>query len=328
MGAFAAALAQQGAQQIGNLASAGMGLLLGGINDRRQLKQQEKLQKLQMAGQREMSTFNKEQQLDLWRKTNFKAQMEQLKMAGLNPGLIYGMSGAGGATASAQPGNVGGGQAPIGGREVQDMIGMGMQLQLLKAQKENIEADTKLKEAGTGETKSKTELNLQGLDNLREDYEVKRLTQSLMNLEIYKKEQTIDEEIEYVEYNTKTAAKLLEKLVRENKMSEELYNENIEIVQQNAIGAMLNNAAIRAGITKTKEETLKISREILNIADMSNLKWTELEKTVGHKTAELLKGSDGFNENTVRELGRAIVDILSLGGAFKKGHIPVRGFQR
>lgn len=126
---------------------AGMGLLLGGINDRRQLQQQQDLQNLQIKGSKELTDYQYQKQLEMWKATNFSAQKEQLKMAGLNPGLIYGMGGAGGTTTGSGGAGVSGANAPVGGREVQDAMGMGMQLQLLKAQKDNIEADTANKKA-------------------------------------------------------------------------------------------------------------------------------------------------------------------------------------
>ena len=62
-----------------------------------------------------------------------------MKDAGLNPALMYGMSGGGGATTGSQ----GGGSAPGGSQPRQ------MDLQLIKAQKENVEADTEKKSAET-----------------------------------------------------------------------------------------------------------------------------------------------------------------------------------
>ena len=69
-----------------------------------------------------------------------------MKKAGLSPGLIYGIGGGGGATASITPGNVAGGQAPSGGGEVVAMQQLGIQGALMEAQRKNIEADTRLKE--------------------------------------------------------------------------------------------------------------------------------------------------------------------------------------
>ncbi|AXH77141.1 MAG: DNA pilot protein [Microviridae sp.] len=138
----------------GGIVGAGMGLLLQGNNDRRQIRQQQALTDIQSAAQKDLTDYNANKQLQMWKDTNYKPQMEELRKAGLNPGLVYGMGGAGGQTNNVSQGSVGGGNAPTGGREIQDMMGMGLQMQLIKAQKENIEADTakKLSEVPVNKT--------------------------------------------------------------------------------------------------------------------------------------------------------------------------------
>jgi hypothetical protein len=134
-------------QAASGLVDAGMGLLLEGHNDKRQLKQQQKLQDMQISGQQQMGIFNREQAMQMWHDTNYGPQMEELKKAGLNPALMYGMGGGGGTTTATPSGNVTGATAPQG--KATQGEGMGMQLQLMQAQKENIEADTRNKEADT-----------------------------------------------------------------------------------------------------------------------------------------------------------------------------------
>lgn len=124
----------------GQLFGAGMGLLLEGHNDRRQRRQQEELQKLQIAGQKEMTDYNYAKQLQMWHDTNYSAQVAELEKAGLNPGLIYGMKGGGGVTTGSGGGSVQGATAPSGGGEAIAGAQMGIQLQLLNAQKELINA--------------------------------------------------------------------------------------------------------------------------------------------------------------------------------------------
>lgn len=125
---------------IGNAAAGGaLGLVLGEYNDRRQIEQQQKLQDMQIKGQKEMSDYSQKQQYDMWNKTNFDAQVGQMKKAGLNPGLMYGMGGSGGTTTGSAGGSVGGGNAPSGGQEV----GMGMQMAMMGAQVRLTEAQAK-----------------------------------------------------------------------------------------------------------------------------------------------------------------------------------------
>ncbi|AXH73227.1 MAG: DNA pilot protein [Microviridae sp.] len=124
---------------IGTAINTGLGLMLEKHNDKRQIRQQGALQNLQIAGQKEMTDYNMSKQLQMWKDTNYKAQVEELEKAGLNPGLLYGMGGGGGTTTGQANGNVQGANAPQGGMEIQKA----MELSLIDAQRRNIEADTK-----------------------------------------------------------------------------------------------------------------------------------------------------------------------------------------
>lgn len=140
-----------------------LGMVMGGAQDRRQLKQQEKLQELQIKGNKEMGEFNNQLQLDMWNKTNYGAQMEHLKGAGLNPGLIYGMGGAGGATTGGGGGGgVSGGQAANAAATQQNNMAMGMQLaqmRLIEAQTEKTKVEAaKLEGVDTEQAKAQTGL--------------------------------------------------------------------------------------------------------------------------------------------------------------------------
>lgn len=132
--------------------STGMGLLMQKNNDARQLKMQQQLQNMQIAGQQQMTDYNMEKQLQMWKDTSYGAQKEQMKMAGINPALMYGMGGGGGQTTGQANGNVSSGNAPTGGQEMAQAMGItsqAAQLSLLEAQRKNIEADTANKQANT-----------------------------------------------------------------------------------------------------------------------------------------------------------------------------------
>lgn len=143
--------------------SAAYGLISQGIakgKDKRQLTQQKKLQDLQIQGQKEMEDYGMGLQYDMWKKTGPVGQMEQMKEAGLNPAMMYGGGGAGGATTGTASGSVTGAEASKGsGKETEEMMAMGMmtaqQMKLLEAQRKNIDADTKLKEESALETSEK-----------------------------------------------------------------------------------------------------------------------------------------------------------------------------
>ena len=58
----------------------------------------------QYENQRKLNQQGHDLQMDMWNKTNYKAQLEHMKGAGLNPGLMYGMGGGGGTTTGSQTG--------------------------------------------------------------------------------------------------------------------------------------------------------------------------------------------------------------------------------
>lgn len=159
--------AAQGAQGLLNV---GLGLALEHHNDKRQLRQQGKLQQQQIQGQQQMALFNQGLQKGMWEATGYGAQKRQMEEAGLNPGLMYGMGGGGGQTTGSASANVGGAQAPSGGGETMGMMQMALQQQMMqaqialtRAQEEKTRTETgNIGEGGvdTKEKQSRTELNV------------------------------------------------------------------------------------------------------------------------------------------------------------------------
>jgi hypothetical protein len=128
--------------------SLGLGMLQGAFNmfgAGQQHRRQKELMGIQFGNQQQLNRQGHEIQMDMWNKTNYGAQIEHMKKAGLNPALMYGMSGGGGTTAGSQ----GGGSASSGNAVQMHPMDMA-NLSLIKAQRDNIEADTKNKEADTG----------------------------------------------------------------------------------------------------------------------------------------------------------------------------------
>lgn len=141
--------------------------------ERKAMQNQKELMDVQFRNQQALNQQGADLQLQQWKDTNYEAQMKELKKAGLNPSLIYGMGGAGGATAGSQGGGIAsGGQAP---QPQQLDMAQTMQLGLMKAQKENIEADTENKKANTEGTGMNTENTSFDLDIKRklEEWTVK-----------------------------------------------------------------------------------------------------------------------------------------------------------
>lgn len=274
-------------QNIIDTAAGGIfGLALGGINDQRQYEQQERLQALQIKGQKEMLDYSQAKQFQMWLDTNYKAQVEQLNKAGLNPALLYGKGGPGGTIGSAQ-GSVSGGTAQQNPGEIQQMLGMGIQMRLLQAQEENIKADTKKKEveaaktAGvdTQQTIAQTSLLAQELDNKREDYQIKRLQQTMMNIENFEKQASQEDKLDYIEYQTKIAAKQLETLTNQLKITGATIQEQIQIIQKTAIQAGLQNELTKAQTGKTKSDIRVNDQQINNFIQQNMREWDKMTQT-------------------------------------------------
>ena len=114
--------AEAGAQIAGNAVNGILGIALGGWADKRQQKQQRALDQIAFEQHQRMTTYNMSKQLEMWEKTGYGATKEQMKKAGINPGLLYGMGGAGGATTAADTGGPSGQGAPVGGGEIPPRI--------------------------------------------------------------------------------------------------------------------------------------------------------------------------------------------------------------
>jgi hypothetical protein len=147
--------AQSNATPWGAIAGAAgsvVGALTANTRRKQQMADQKKLMELQQQNQMALNKQGQQLAQENWDYTNAENQVKHYENAGLNVGLMYGGSGAGGTLSSGSGGGAAGASAPtpesIGGQlgmmgiQTQQMIN---QTELIKAQKENIEADTKLK---------------------------------------------------------------------------------------------------------------------------------------------------------------------------------------
>lgn len=192
-----------------------MSLLFGGLQDRRQLKQQGKLMKQQIEGQKEMANYNYGLAKQMWEDTNLEAQTKQARKAGMSLSALYGGSGAGGATTSAGAGgSVTGGQADGGNAGVGMGLQASAQLALMNAQKENIEADTQNK-------KAEAENKATGTEGLKVDVDTKKKTQQ--------------ETIEKIIGDARQSMEQATIKARENKIGGETVNHVIKQIQETTL---------------------------------------------------------------------------------------------
>lgn len=290
------AIANIGMQAAGNAVDAGMGLILGGINDRRQLRQQQKLQEMQMQGSKEMMDYQMQKQYDMWLRTNYNAQKQQLKEAGLNPGLMYGMSGGGGTTTGNASAGVSGATAPSGGREVQDMMGMGLQrtstVALIDAQRKNIEADTKLKESqvpanlnepnvqnqGIEESKARIDMMAQQTDNERVKHTLLEIERSIGRNRAWISDRTMDMEISKYAAELDNAIADAQKAMNEAKISDATVKDQIKQIRGMAAAAVLQAGLIKAQTANTKQATILSQGQYNAIGQEIMQNWDKLSQ--------------------------------------------------
>lgn len=250
-------------------ASTAAGAIMGMWNDGRQWQATKRNTKLQVQAQKDLTDYNQQKQLEMWEKTGYGAQRLQMEKAGLNPGLMYGMGGGGGQSAAVTPGSVQGGSSPSSGGEAQAAMGMGLQLALLKAQKENIEADTKNK-LGDAANKPKVGENLeastasltQGITNSQVQNELTRAQTRIANVAATVNEATADEQAGKIIYEMQNIKADGERMVAENHVTRETMASKIEILKQEAIGAAVEVAAKRMGIAVDAAQIQKMAADI------------------------------------------------------------------
>jgi hypothetical protein len=300
---------------VGETAGAILGIGLGAYNDNRKDIMNRKIGRQNMELANEQTNYNMQKQLELWKATSYPAQMEQMKKAGINPGLMYGMGGGGGQTAAvAQGHNTGGGAENPG--EAQAMAGMGIQamqaqasIELMKAQARatNVHAD---KEAGvdTEKTKTETQSITQGIENQKA---AQALTEAQTNLAKIQGEiqgGTIDEQMKKIVADSKTAIAQARSAMVEANIDEATQTAKITILKQQAIGAALDNMLKRTDLHLKAEEIKAIKESVINMNSLRQLKWQQEERAALHQQMK----ADGIDDNTSSIIDNVLNGIISL----------------
>ena len=171
---------------VGSAIGQGLGL----INNMVQLSQSEKMQDLQIEGQKEITDYNLQKQMELWEKTNYKAQTDQMRKAGLNIGMMYSRGGQGGSTAITQ-GTVSGQQVNRNTENIQGMeIIQRMQtaqanIDLMKSQEKlNLVEAEKKATADTDLINTQIENLTQGIENQKTINELNEIEKSIKEIEL------------------------------------------------------------------------------------------------------------------------------------------------
>lgn len=148
----------------GALTGGAMGIGTSIIGNIMQNQNQQSYNSMAVENSKELMDYQNAKNLEMWRDTNYSAQMKELKKAGLNESLIYAKGGAGGQLGGGMPQQQPA-KAENSAGNITQSIGMGLQAQLLQAQKDNLEADARVKNTtadkmeGVDTTKVQEEIN-------------------------------------------------------------------------------------------------------------------------------------------------------------------------
>lgn len=290
-------LAQIGANAAGAAIDTGMGLMLEKHQDKRQLQQQQKLTDMQLAGQQIMTDYNMKKQLEMWKATSYKAQIEQMAMAGINPGLLYGMSGGGAQTTGNANGTVTGAHAPTGGNEIATMMGMGIQRALLQAQKENIEADTKKKEVETAKTAgvdttlatTQAQSLTQGIENAKAQQALTNIQTAINSVQLQFDKDTLQIRESGVNLAVSKLNEEINLLSKENLLNAATLQTKINQAKQQLASTILQQWLTTAQTANVQADTRNKVEQLHNMIEENLRNWDKLSIDQQHLQLERLK---------------------------------------
>lgn len=322
---------QLGMQAAGAAIGGTMGLINQGMNDRRQLRQQEKLQALQIRGNKELTDYNTQKQMEMWENTNYPAQMGMLKKAGLNPALLYGQGGGGGATANISAGNTTGAEAPKGGGEIGMGIQMGLQAQMMQAQIALTKAETAKTQAETGNVplqgeniKASTASITQGILNQKAAAELTELQAEMQGTQNTIAKQTMGMSIATIKYQMEKINEEAQILKNEHKISDQTINTKVDLLKMELANATLEGFKKKAETANITQSTMESINRI-QMAIQANMRdWDKLSQE--NRRIGLEKDQIDYSDFP-KEL-TDIMEMIGLGAILKGGttHNPIRGF--
>lgn len=219
-----------------------MNMAFSGMQDKRQLKQQKLLNQDQEERNARQAKLSKDLQMQMWHDTNYGAQIKEAKDAGMSISALYGGSGGGGSTTgSANAAGVSGAHAGDPNAGVANGMMMASQLALQKAQKENIEADTANKQAGTENTKEQTGVT-------------KVAGQVARN--------TVDAQIQKIEKDAQQSFEDAEQKFLNRMITQDTWQDQVKGIKARAIGDLLENELTKSKTNVNYAEIRKMQEQI------------------------------------------------------------------
>lgn len=275
----------------GGLATGIIGMLGQNAREKRAMKNQQKLMGIQKENQMELNQQGYELQKRMWDETNYEAQMQKMKEAGLNESLMYGMKGGGGVTTGSQ----GGGSAQGGSAPSPQMMGIdamtGAQIALLKAQKTKTEAETSNIKGEPGTIGEAT------INKLIAETQSESSKQNLMKTQEIVNGYTA----ENVEQNTKNLREVIRSIRTDASIKEESKEAQIDIIKNEAAASALDKLLKQSNIDVNEQRIKEMAESILQ-------KWKTVN--IGQFKSEIEAEYPG----TSKIIGKALNEIYDLFG--------------
>lgn len=287
------------------------GAALGGIYNiatagRRAAEQKaanEEERRKQIEGSKELTDYNSLKQEELYKKTTAPlAMLKQYKEAGLSPGLMYGGSGGGGSIPQIATQTTSRGAVPDAnaarGNDMNAIMGLA-QLGLMKAQTENINADTEKKQSEVPAIKA-------GTENTIADTDFKRINTQYAN-------ESLRERLEIIAQEANKAISIAhQEQIKEN-VSENTFQAQVQKIKQDATNAAIQGAAMESGIQLNDARINEITQDIMR-------KWQELnvqKDRTGYEHGDRLKAIEEYTSTTlkaagIQAAGRLVSDVVGI----------------
>lgn len=211
----------------------------------------------QVSRQKELMDYQNKMQLDLWNKTNYPAQVKKLKEAGLNPALLYGKGGGGGATVGAGMPSTGQTPPTMSNGGIMELMQFKLQQQLTESEVKKNEADANL-----SNTRANKESGVD-TDNTIADTEVKKAEAAIKRTQAEIQGRTVNEQINII---GSTMQKIAIDVRMNNSQLWEQENSAANRVKQGyaeMLGSFIENRLKEQNITESKERVNKMAADIL-----------------------------------------------------------------
>lgn len=251
----------------GALIGAGLSMVQSNANQR----QSDLNAKKNFERQKEYSNFLHGLSMKNWNETNYGAQMDHLKKAGLNPALMYAQGGQGGSTGNFSS-SVDQGLSHFNMSGIQT----GLQIEQQKAMIDNIKADTEAKKADAGKKDVETKSLTQGIENQKTINELNKVQKELLDVGLKKENETYQSYLDRYEAETNKAIGDAEIALSQAHVDTNTRNEKIEILKNEAINTALQGELTFAQIEKLNTEVKKIIHDILKIEHDKAVDWAKI----------------------------------------------------